>query len=660
MRYRPEIDGLRAVAVLPVILFHAGLPGFSGGFVGVDVFFVISGYLITRLIWLELTQRRLSILDFYERRARRILPALFVVLLASLPMAWLWLPPSDMRDFCNSVVAVATYTSNFLFWSQSGYWDTASELKPLLHTWSLAVEEQFYLLFPALMLLCHRLGKGWLILLLATLSAFSLGLSIWAARYAPSFGFYLLPTRVWELGIGALLALGLPELTQRAGRSTAAAIAAQTLPVIGLAAIVTAVFSFDHRTPFPGGHALLPTLGAALIIAFAQPQTVLGRVLTWRPIVLIGLVSYSAYLWHYVLFSFARHRALEEPSSGLLLGLSVASLFLAWLSWRWIEQPFRDRKRFRRAQIFGFALLASAAFIGIGLAGTFSHGFVSRNGIQANSDAVFEHVLDINPGLDARCEGNAIDEAACRTAEHPDVLVWGDSYAMHLVDGIRASQPNARIIQLTLSVCGPIFDRAPWFEPNYGDAWGRQCLAFNDAVHDWLKTRPGVRYAVLSSPFTQYLAAGWLDPAGKRHAVDPDSARQALLASLSELKRLGIEPIVFSPPPANGQDLGRCVLKAKWQGQDPAHCDFDIDALSPNVKATNAFLRGLSDQYRVIFLDQYLCPDGHCITQLGGIPIYLDSSGHFSRAGSAAVGKKLDFYGLIVGAGQPDPDTQGN
>ncbi|HET9047940.1 MAG TPA: acyltransferase family protein [Chiayiivirga sp.] len=647
MRYRPEIDGLRAVAVLPVILFHAGLPGFSGGFVGVDVFFVISGYLITRLIWLELTQRRFSILDFYERRARRILPALFVVLLASLPMAWLWLPPSDMQDFCDSVVAVATYTSNFLFWSQSGYWDTASELKPLLHTWSLAVEEQFYLLFPALMLLCHRLGKGRIILLLATLSALSLGLSIWAARYAPSFGFYLLPTRVWELGMGALLALGVPELTQRAGRNTTAAIAAQTLPVIGLAAIVTAVFSFDHRTPFPGVHALLPTLGAALIIAFAQPQTLLGRVLAWRPIVLIGLVSYSAYLWHYVLFAFARHHAMEEPSSGLLLGLSVASLVLAWLSWRWIEQPFRDRKRFRRAQIFGFALLASAAFIGTGLVGTFSHGFVSRSSIQANSDAVFEHVLDINPGLDARCEGNAIDEPACRTSDRPEILVWGDSYAMHLVDGIVASQADVQLIQMTLSVCGPIFDRAPWFEPGYEDAWGQDCLAFNDAVRTWLQGHPGVRFAVLSSPFTQYLKAGWLDQDGVRHPIDTASAQRAFLQTLGTLESLGVTPIVFSPPPSNGKDLGRCVLKAKWQGLDPDQCNFDIKDMSNEVKDANAFLQIIANHYHVIFMETLLCPQGHCITHLGGIPIYRDS-GHFSRAGAAAIGRKWDFYTLIT------------
>ena len=202
MKYRAEIDGLRALAVIPVILFHAGFELFGGGFVGVDVFFVISGYLITTIIINEMDEGKFSLVNFYERRARRILPALFFVMLVCLPFAWYWLLPSDLKDFSQSVVAVAIFSSNILFWRESGYFDTAAELKPLLHTWSLAVEEQYYLLFPLFLLLTWRLGKKWILVLLGIAFPISLGLAHWAAYNNPSADFYLLPTRGWELLLG--------------------------------------------------------------------------------------------------------------------------------------------------------------------------------------------------------------------------------------------------------------------------------------------------------------------------------------------------------------------------------------------------------------------------------------------------------------------------
>ena len=211
MKYRAEIDGLRALAVLPVILFHAGFEWFSGGFVGVDVFFVISGYLITTIIISEMAEGKFSIINFYERRARRILPALFFVMLACLPFAWLWLAPSDLRDFGQSLVAVSTFSSNILFWWESGYFDTAAELKPLLHTWSLAVEEQFYILFPLFLMLTWRLGIKTILILLSIVFLISLGVAVWGTQYAThpkiiSGAFFLLPTRGWELLIGVFAA----------------------------------------------------------------------------------------------------------------------------------------------------------------------------------------------------------------------------------------------------------------------------------------------------------------------------------------------------------------------------------------------------------------------------------------------------------------------
>jgi len=351
VHYRREIDGLRALAVLPVILFHAGVPGFSGGYVGVDVFFVISGYLITALILTELDGGHFSLADFYARRARRILPALLTVILACLPLAWLWMTPNQLRDFFQSIAAVALFSSNLLFWSEDGYFATAAEEKPLLHTWSLAVEEQYYLLFPLLMLLGWRHARGSLPLAIALLAAASFALAEWSSRHLGGEIFYLPQLRVWELMLGALAALYLHRRAPLAGAAGAASALA------GLAAIGYAVHAYHADTPFPSAWTLLPTAGTALVILGAAPGNLAGRLLGLRALVLLGLLSYSAYLWHHPLFAFARVYQREEPSTWLLAGLGLLALGLAWLSWRYVEQPCRDRRRLPRNRALAFAAL---------------------------------------------------------------------------------------------------------------------------------------------------------------------------------------------------------------------------------------------------------------------------------------------------------------
>lgn len=347
MKYRAEVDGLRALAVVPVILFHAGFSLFSGGFVGVDVFFVISGYLITLVILDSIDDGGFSFLDFYERRARRILPALFVVIVFCTALSFFIMMPSQLKDFSGSIVATSLFFSNIFFWKDSGYFDAAAEEKPLLHTWSLAVEEQFYLFFPFFLIFCLRRGNKfalWAIFLMAVLS---LLVSEWGWRHERLANFYLMPSRVWELLIGSISAF----VTRRNPDKS------DTLSCLGVLGIVFSVFFYDKDTPFPSIYAILPVLGSALVLIFSGSDTVVTRILSAKPIVGVGLVSYSAYLWHQPLFAFSRVWFLTDPPQYVMGLLSVASLVLATLSWWVVERPFRNRENFGRRSIYTMSAL---------------------------------------------------------------------------------------------------------------------------------------------------------------------------------------------------------------------------------------------------------------------------------------------------------------
>lgn len=360
MHYRTEIDGLRALAVLPVIAYHAGFAGFSGGFVGVDIFFVISGYLITSILLDELQNQRFTLLGFYERRIRRILPALFLVLAATTAAAGWLLLPHEMAAFGRSLMAVIIFASNILFWKESDYFATESEYIPLLHTWSLAVEEQYYLIFPLLLAFLWKFGRQPIWLVLGSLTLLGIATCEWLWRVDAGANFYLLPSRFWELLLGALAALYLNKQTPVQGWP------AQILAALGLVLILGSIVFLNTSLPFPSSYALFPTLGATLIILFAAPTNLAGQLLALKPLVWIGLISYSAYLWHQPLLVFARMQPYIEASLWLMAAMALSSLVLAWLSWRYVERPFRNRQRFTRRQIFGLAGSASLLFLGLG------------------------------------------------------------------------------------------------------------------------------------------------------------------------------------------------------------------------------------------------------------------------------------------------------
>jgi len=455
MKYRAEIDGLRALAVLPVILFHAGFEWFSGGFVGVDVFFVISGYLITTIIISEMAEGKFSIVNFYERRARRILPALFFVMAACLPFAWLWLTPNDLKDFGQSLVAVSTFSSNILFWLESGYFDTAAELKPLLHTWSLAVEEQYYILFPIFLMLTWRLGIKWILILLSIVFFISLGLAVWGTQYAAhpkiiSGAFFLLPTRGWELLVGVFAAFYLKYNTHLKSHSLN-----QVLSLLGFVMIVYSIVAFDKTTPFPSLYALIPTIGTGLLILCAVPKTFIHKLLSVKFIVGIGLISYSAYLWHQPVLAFARHAFLGIELDVLALIVLIAlSLALGWFSWHFIETPFRNRKVFVRKDIFSMSALLITVFVTTGLIIHFNSGFSDRIPPDLREDKLKRVASSCNFKFNESPKPASLAE--CHSGS--TVFLVGDSHAQALSFALseKLGELGLKVMTLSHDGCLPI------------------------------------------------------------------------------------------------------------------------------------------------------------------------------------------------------------
>ncbi|MBO9650881.1 MAG: acyltransferase [Variovorax sp.] len=647
IKYRPEIDGLRAVAVVPVIFFHAGIATFSGGFIGVDIFFVISGYLITSIILAELETGRFSILKFYERRARRILPALAVVIVAFSIAGWFLLQPDELKTFGQSVVSVATFTSNYFFYKRVDYFQPAAELNPLLHTWSLAVEEQFYLFFPVLLLACWKFTRERAaVAVLALLSVLSLAAAEYGWRNAPIANFFLLPFRAWELFFGALCAFpAASALAAKCSNRFRSAIAWG-----GLFLIVASVFAFDHGTPSPSLIIAIPVVGAVCIILFAAQERGAGRLLAARPFVWLGLMSYSAYLWHQPLFAFFRLAVAADTGYQIGYELIGAVFILAFITYRWVERPFRrQRLRIARTPALWSASLSTLVIAGVlGLSAHFNQGFPSR--VSSGFDAErWESLLEINYGLSSQCEYQennfkVIDE--CVSGAEPHVLLWGDSFAMHLAQGLVAS--DVPFVQATKSVCGPSFfdaplpERAPYFEP-----WARNCFEFDQSILEWLKAHKNITHVVLGSPFKQFLAGRLWNPERGGYEASYQERLATIGRTIQMLKSMNIVPILVLPPPANGQHIGNC-LKRKHSGLFSlatfrgGSCDFKLAESDTPIRR---FLMEVASTYEVTLIDlpTYMCPDGQCRTEFEQQPIYRDG-GHLSKAGSRLLEQRFHYF----------------
>lgn len=628
--------------MLPVVFYHAGFNQFSGGFIGVDVFFVISGYLITGILVREISAGEFNLRQFYERRARRLFPALFAVLGASGIAGYMLLMPGELEDLGESISTTALFTSNFLFFSEAGYFAGPAELKPLLHTWSLAIEEQYYLLFPGFLLLITSYARGRYLLWVSALWLLSFSASVAWVETDPDGAFYLLPSRTWELMTGSLLAIGGWKLQRRWLNEMGA--------LLGLVLIFVAVFGFSSATTFPGAAALAPCIGTALVILCAQGgrTTLAGRLLCWRPVVFVGLISYSLYLWHWPVLVYAKHallRPLAPTEAGLLV---LISMLLAVASWRFVEQPFRGRSGWlNRRQVFRASLAAMLAAVAIGLLFDQTEGLPQR---LPAAVAELARVAEQRPAQRDRCEGIPPSElntgSLCRVNSldtPPTFMLWGDSHAMMSMQamGAAAAQAGRNGLLAATNGCAPLLgvDR-----PARGRA---DCRAFNQAVLDLIEQQPELQTIILVARWARYAEATPVahesggvmylaDAAGSAADVAANrrifsDALQKTTASLANLER---RLVIVGAVPEMREQVPIQLAKATWRGT-ALDLQMPFSEVSQRQQHVEQTVLQLLEQGTVEYysLATHLCSQQTCAAvSADGQPLYFDDN-HLSRAG---------------------------
>lgn len=632
--YRPDIDGLRAVAVMAVFLHHLAPRIVPGGFVGVDVFFVISGYLITRILRTEIEQGRFSFAAFYERRMRRIFPALFTVLAATLLVAHAVLLPSDLVSTLKGALGTVLFSSNIVFWREMGkgyFAATDAGLNPLLHTWSLGVEEQYYVLFPIVLLLLARGGRARVVsalVLTASLSLVAAGLLVSTKAVAV---FFLSPFRAWELLAGSLLAYeAVPRITRAWARDA--------VGVAGLGAILASCFLYSPSTPFPGWTALLPVLGSAAIIhAGASGSNIGGWLLGRLPIVYIGRISYSLYLWHWPVIVLTRYVHALEPASEHFAFITVLSFLLAALSYHFVEQPFRRPRSFSRRTIFAISTAGMFAAGSVAATGWMQGGYPGRF-----SPEVVTLDQERSPAIPfLECDGQSLGHACMLGAPRlPHILLWGDSHLLALAPAfdklLRDSGESA--VLATTSACAPFLTTA--FTPKE-----ERCRSHNQGVRAYLQAHPEADTVVIVAFWSLYAAPD------SQEYLSGGAGRMSseLRDTVQWLRHHGRRVILFGPLPTYDQAVPFLLAEERRTGVPLLHRTIAME------RARNAPMRQLIDAQAaegVTIVDptSWLC-EPECIQFAGGESLYRDSN-HLSVPGALYVAPKIrSALGLPAAAG---------
>ena len=644
--YRPEVDGLRAFAVLVVILFHAGLPAFSGGFVGVDAFFVISGYVITLTISQEMAAGDFTFRGFYERRARRILPALVFVVLCCFPFALALLAPPDFLDFSKSVASLSLFASNIYFFLEGNYFAPAADLRPLLHTWSLAIEEQFYFVYPPVLLLLWRRGLRTVFWLLVITAAIGVGITYWQWPRDPQAAFYLPHTRMWELQIGAICAIA----ERLYGRPKSEALA-----VIGAAMLVFAVFVFDESTP-QWISTFVPTAGAGLLIMFGRPGTWSARALSLRGVVGIGLLSYSAYLWHQPLLAFARIYLGNQPNSWILVLIVIATFALAAFSWRFIEQPFRKRGASAPVSVRAIAATSLASLILFAAGG--AYGMRSGGLTPFNEEAAKR--LDQLAGKESgtrdcsrkeQAAGKEFDVCTYYFAPHAKrIAVVGDSHAATIAPGFAkvAQERGWDLYHVTIGGCPPVaggYILQGQYEIGVCPAYGEKLIG--------LLRELDVAEVVLVGNWTLYSGLGpRYQLSSNSEPVEPESyienAARLIRSTVDRYEKAGIKTYIMRQVP--WQKFEAKDIYAPILAGDIADADADKYLAEKSVTLNDHRKRqeranlildavGLPAE-RYIDLTPFFCPTDICLAGTAKTAYYRDTH-HISFAAAQMMAPHL-------------------
>jgi peptidoglycan/LPS O-acetylase OafA/YrhL len=631
--YRRDIDGLRAVAVLAVILSHANFSEFSGGFVGVDVFFVLSGYLITRIIARALDTGRFSLSWFYERRIRRIIPAFTVMVAVTAAVAVILLPPDELIAFGQSALAAAFFSSNFFFaFTSTGYFAPPQQTLPLLHTWTLGVEEQFYIVWPLMLLVCHRLGFriGRLVVILA---AASLAYAEWSISKGHAAATFFLPqARAWELMFGAMLALGMmPAIKSR--------VVKEALAILGAAMLVFAIMRFSADTPFPGLWATIPCLGAALLIHTGQQRdTLISKLLGLWPCVFVGLISYSLYLWHWPILVFARRYLGHELTLGELMVALLCTVIIATASWRYVEEPFRHpsvpARRSQLAFAGGFAALAVIGCVSLMLVS--SGGLPGRLNPQALRWFIATH--------------QATDRLQGVGGSDSDVIVWGDSHADAFLPAAVMISKHYGLAprQVRNGGCPPLIGAERVVGSRGFD--DHDCAKLNIKALRQIERGHKPRVAILVARWSLYQAGMSKNlhhflVDDQEQTLDAETSRRVLsrtlVRTLDALEALGIAVIVLGQPPDFPKDAGPCLLYNK----DVGRClKMPRQQADRQLSASRAILTGLVAAHRravYVGIDSILCDEEACWAGRDDRSLYYHDDNHLSVSGALLVGAAL-------------------
>lgn len=647
-RYRADIDGLRCIAVMSVIFYHFQIFAVSGGYVGVDVFFVISGFLIGRSVIDDIGHGRFSLVAFYERRIRRLYPAFFVVVLATIPVLYWIMLPLDLRSAGRSIVASVAYISNITFYKEAGYFDSAAIEKPFLHTWSLSLEEQFYVVFPIAASIVALLKVKWRVVILTLAFIISIvAAELWLSRDQPLV-FFMLPFRAWELLLGVITSLLIDRFPARTS-----AVGNDVLGVIGVVLIVVSAVIYTDHTRFPGLAALVPCLGAALLIfSGAHTPAIANRGLASRIPRSVGLISYSLYLWHWPIFVLTSYYINGEIGIGLRLAMLAVVFMLAYLSWRYIEQPFRDRRRFGRKTIFLLAGLCSAILATVGYIFYRTDGMLDRfDGkdrplVIAASDFL-QHGGTCFDGANPEYPGLPYCKLGVQSAP-PTFLVWGDSHGRAYRDGIHeAAERLGRGGLLVWSGgCPPVADlgKREIFDPPGGDA---ACTAANHRLHELIDQTPSLRSVILIGRWSYYLTGRGLglDSANQITLFDRDGVAptsdvgrvrlfdEQFLANVRFMRSRGLNVFVLEQTPEVPYNKAASFARSYIAGKITVP---DIIARSTvpesEVKERQRQFTSLSSalarsgDVTVIPTHDYFCHGGRCSAWIGDAPALFDNN----------------------------------